>query len=127
MKNQPLRRVERLELGTSIPREGMGGWAWRPIRFSQLKAGDIFRLWDTNDQGYEIPDIVVKGQHQVCVALEDAERCCKVKCSGKNLVKSMPVRGFKGPVYKGWKPAWSWTSKEKKDGKRKQSNTHIRS
>jgi hypothetical protein len=48
---------------------------WKATKFHQLRKGDIFRLWDTNDEGYRTPDRVnpATGEHDVCVALTDAE------------------------------------------------------
>ena len=118
------RRVEVLR-STSYQSGGETG-QWVRVKFSQLKAGDIFRIFDINEQGFEVPDMVVKGQHEVCVAVGDAQPCCKGKCPGKYVVKYLPARGFKGSVYKGWKPAWRRSNKEKSNGSRKQGNPNVR-
>jgi hypothetical protein len=47
------------------------GW-WRTVKFTSLKKGNIFRLWDKTEDGGEEPDQKVRGQHAVNVALEDA-------------------------------------------------------
>ena len=65
---------------------------WKTIKFNNLKKGDIFRLWDTGEDGKEVPDQVVRGQHVVNVALEDAK---PMRMPMLAVVRSAEVRGFR--------------------------------
>ena len=98
-RKKPLRRTERFESVEEQcrypDREGVvariHGW-WKTIKFHQLKKGDIFRLFDTKDNGREVPDQVLRGHHVVNVALEDAK---KMPMPMMGVVKCLPlVRGF---------------------------------
>ena len=61
---------------------------WKPIKFHQLKQGDVFRLWDGEGDNRK-PDRLVNGKHDVCVALDDAFKTEKgvdtVNCVSVNL------------------------------------------
>jgi hypothetical protein len=92
-KKNPMRRTEvfvctekSMTLGSTM----VDGW-WKAIHFNKLKKGDIFRCFDTDDDGKEKPDQVIKGQHAVQVALENA-RSKPAPMLG--VVKCFYVRGF---------------------------------
>ena len=59
---------------------------WEPVALEDIKAGDIFRLYEPDGT----PDRVVDGVHQTAVALDDAR-----PWAGTVGVQAMPVRGFK--------------------------------
>jgi len=92
-KKNPLRRTEvfvcheRRMVGGPMTVDGY----CKPIHFNKLKKGDIFRCFDTDDDGNEKPDQIIKGQHAVQVALENT-RPKPMPMLG--VVECLPVRGF---------------------------------
>ena len=66
---------------------------WKEITFSELKRGDVFRLWDTDkDTGTLKPDHLNEdGHHDVCVATSDAKKC---EPDGNYVVESFHLNGF---------------------------------
>lgn len=58
---------------------------WEPVAFEDIKAGDIFRLYEEDGT----PNAVVDGVHITAVALTDAG-----PSAGVVGVRSMRVRGF---------------------------------
>lgn len=71
--------------------KGVRGY-WEPIAFEDLKAGDIFRLFEPDGT----PDQFVDGVHQTAVALADASPSgLQGDLTVRWGVRSMLVRGFK--------------------------------
>jgi hypothetical protein len=94
-KRKPLRRVEILAIdeilyGGGKTVEVLG--KWKPIKFRQLRKGDIYRLWDTNDAGVEVPDELEKGQHAINVALTNATPAPPTSYNHK--VSTILIRGY---------------------------------
>jgi len=67
-----LRSVERFVTSHKTTRTTYVKGFWKPIKFHQLKKGFIFRLWDSDENGDQMPDHLVDGKHDVCVAVSDA-------------------------------------------------------
>ena len=68
---------------------------WKNIKFHQLKKGDVFRLYDSDKDGNEKPDVVEDdGRHQVCVALCDAQPMDDPDEYPNMFVQSLALRGM---------------------------------
>jgi hypothetical protein len=92
-----LRKVERFYVDGEGKRPGMShsrvtGY-WDEVKFTDLRKGDIFRLWDPDGK----PDHMVDGYHDVCVALADP---LPQDDESKFSVESLHVNGFR-PYGKG--------------------------
>jgi hypothetical protein len=63
-----------------------------PVPLGELKAGDIFRMFEADGT----PDFVVDGVPQTCVALADAKPTLDIADEGLLTwgVQGMSVRGF---------------------------------
>jgi hypothetical protein len=70
---KPKRRVEILKLDLDSVDGPVVNGRWIKLKsFTSIRAGDIFRLFDSVD-GKESPDEVVRGRHVINVALTDAK------------------------------------------------------
>ena len=83
------RKVDRFVVDVEAERHPKGGHCrvtgyWEYIEFSDLRKGDVFRLWDDDE-----PDVLIDGRHDVCVALSDPE-----ESDGVLGIESMHINGF---------------------------------
>ena len=91
-RKKPLRRVEVLVCYEHPEDSTRVLGYWKNTKFSKLKKGDIFRLFDTDNIGAEKPDQKdKKGNHVINVALTDSE---PQPMPTMGVVKCLPLRGF---------------------------------
>lgn len=84
-----LRSVERFVTSQKTVRSTYVKGFWKPIKFHQLRKGFIFRLWDSDENGDQMPDRTVDGKHDVCVAVSDA-----YEHEDSYGIESLSIQGF---------------------------------
>ena len=86
MKRQA-EKLHLIEVGNVVSGE------WRPIFFHHLRKGDVYRLWDIDEDGTRHPDTTDK-TWQVCVCLTDPESCVNERGEETPMVQSLGTRLF---------------------------------
>lgn len=84
------RVAERLVL---VEHEGAIMGKWKPVLFNHLEPGDIFRLWDVEEDGARCPD-TPEQTNQVCVCLTKPKPHVNENEVDTMLVQSLGVRLF---------------------------------